>query len=168
MALPLKPRVTFRCSRRVSFRCSLTQGAWRREKGVPPARVATGGVAVFQKPPLRPHEHENNEIRSRERSTLVPFPPPLAPAKAFSRSGCDRIFPLFSRVMRVGLSTLPRVERPKRVLSARYSPKLMTAPFRCLGFKALKWKDFSERQLRVRRRFRSDCVASGIGIPSRA
>src|SRR6056297_2138087 len=32
-------------------------------------------------------------------------PPPLAPAKAFSRSGCGRIFSLFSRVMREGLST---------------------------------------------------------------
>jgi hypothetical protein len=31
--------------------------------------------------------------------------PPLALAKAFSRSGCGRIFPLSSRVMRVGLST---------------------------------------------------------------
>ena len=37
----------------------------------------------------------------------IPFSPPLAPAKAFSRSGCGRIFPLFSRVMREGLSTGP-------------------------------------------------------------
>src|SRR6056297_637223 len=35
----------------------------------------------------------------------LPPPPPLALAKAFSRSGCGRIFPLFARVMRVGLST---------------------------------------------------------------
>ncbi len=34
-----------------------------------------------------------------------PFPPPLALAKAFSRSGCGRNFPLFSKVMRAGLST---------------------------------------------------------------
>ncbi len=34
----------------------------------------------------------------------VPSPPPLAPAKAFSRSGCGQIFPLFSRVMRVELT----------------------------------------------------------------
>ena len=36
---------------------------------------------------------------------LVTLPPPLALAKAFSRSGCGRIFPVFSRVMREGLST---------------------------------------------------------------
>ena len=35
----------------------------------------------------------------------IPSSPPLAPTKAFSRSGCGRIFPLFSRVVRVGLST---------------------------------------------------------------
>ena len=35
----------------------------------------------------------------------IPPPPPLALAKAFSRSGGGRIFPLFSGVMRVGLST---------------------------------------------------------------
>ena len=34
-----------------------------------------------------------------------PFPPPLALAKAFYPSDCDRIFSLFSRVMRLGLST---------------------------------------------------------------
>jgi hypothetical protein len=42
---------------------------------------------------------------SRKGSTAVAFPPPLALSKAFSRSGCRRIFPLFSRVMREGLST---------------------------------------------------------------
>ena len=35
----------------------------------------------------------------------IPSTPPLAPAKAFSRSGCGRIFPLFSRVMRERLLT---------------------------------------------------------------
>ena len=35
----------------------------------------------------------------------IPLCPPLAPAKAFSRPSCGRIFPLFSGVMRVGLST---------------------------------------------------------------
>ena len=43
--------------------------------------------------------------RSGERPIPVPSSPPLAPAKAFSRSGGGRIFPLFSRVMREGLST---------------------------------------------------------------
>jgi hypothetical protein len=33
-----------------------------------------------------------------------PPSPPLAPAKTFSRSGCGRIFSLFSKVMRDGLS----------------------------------------------------------------
>ncbi len=35
----------------------------------------------------------------------IPPAPPSALAKAFSRSGCGRIFPLFSRVMQDGLST---------------------------------------------------------------
>jgi hypothetical protein len=55
-------------------------------------------------------------------------PPPLAPAKAFSRSGCGRIFPLFSRVMREGLSTGPAPGGPEAVSQGRYSPDLMTAP----------------------------------------
>lgn len=40
-----------------------------------------------------------------------PSPPPLAPAKAFSRSGGGRIFSLFSRVMPEGLSTSPDARR---------------------------------------------------------
>ena len=47
----------------------------------------------------------------------IRFHPPLALAKAFSRSGCGRIFPLFSRVMRVGLSTGMGVRRPGSGLS---------------------------------------------------
>ncbi len=47
----------------------------------------------------------------------IPVSPPLAPTKAFSRSGCGRIFPLFSRVMRVGLSTGPGARRPGSGLS---------------------------------------------------
>jgi hypothetical protein len=38
--------------------------------------------------------------------------PPLALAKAFFPSGCGRIFPLFSWVMREGLSTGPCARRP--------------------------------------------------------
>jgi hypothetical protein len=45
--------------------------------------------------------------------TAGPIPPSLAPAKAFSGSGCSRIFPLLSRVMRVGLSTSLRERRLK-------------------------------------------------------
>src|SRR5690606_33314123 len=44
-------------------------------------------------------------ISSREGWISGPSPPPLAPAKAFSRSGRGRIFSLYSRVMREGLST---------------------------------------------------------------
>ena len=47
----------------------------------------------------------------------IPSPPPLAPAKAFSRSGCGRIFPLFSRVMQEGLSTGLGARRPEGGLS---------------------------------------------------
>ena len=54
---------------------------------------------------------------TREGSTGVPFPPPLTPAKAFSRSGSGRIFPLYSRVMREGLSTAPAAKRPGSGLS---------------------------------------------------
>ena len=45
-----------------------------------------------------------------------PALPPLALAKAFSRSGCGRIFPLFSGVMRTGHRPLRRKPR-KRCLS---------------------------------------------------
>ncbi len=55
---------------------------------------------------LKPFILRVDEVcRTGERSTPVPFPPPLAPAKAFSRSGSGQIFPLFSRVMRERLST---------------------------------------------------------------
>ena len=49
----------------------------------------------------------NRAASTKEGWTSDPSPPPLAPAKAFSRSGCGRIFLLFSRVMRDGLSTGP-------------------------------------------------------------
>lgn len=42
----------------------------------------------------------------------IPVSPPLALAKAFSRSGYGRIFSLFSRVMREGLSTAVGAGRP--------------------------------------------------------
>lgn len=40
--------------------------------------------------------------------------PPLAPAKAFSRSGCGRIFPLYSGVTREGLSTALAAKRGRK------------------------------------------------------
>jgi|GEM_PF-6305921 len=52
-----------------------------------------------------------------ESSIFVTLAPPLAPAKAFSRSGCGRIFPLFSGVMRDGLSTGGGASWPGSVLS---------------------------------------------------
>jgi len=58
-----------------------------------------------------------NDLRPRERSILVAFPPPLAPAKAFSRSGCGRIFPFYSGVMREGLSTGTAAKSPGSGLS---------------------------------------------------
>ena len=57
-------------------------------------------------------------FRPRDGWIPVACPPPLALAKAFSRSGCGRIFPLFSGVMRVRLLTGTFPRRPESVLSA--------------------------------------------------
>lgn len=43
--------------------------------------------------------------------------PPLNPAKAFSRSGCGRIFLLLSGIMREGLSNAPAVRKVAALLS---------------------------------------------------
>ncbi len=59
----------------------------------------------------------NNDLDGGERLIQVASPPPLALAKAFSPSGCGRIFPLFSRVMRERLSTGPGARRPGSGLS---------------------------------------------------
>ena len=59
----------------------------------------------------------NRAASTKEGWTSGPPPPPLALAKAFSRSGGGRIFPLFSRVMRAGLLTGLRPEMRARVLS---------------------------------------------------
>jgi hypothetical protein len=63
--------------------------------------------------------NDNNNLEGGERSIPVASPPPLAPAKAFSRSGCGRIFSLYSRVMREGLSTGPCADRPGGGLSVQ-------------------------------------------------
>ena len=47
----------------------------------------------------------------------IPLPPPLAPPKAFSRSGCGRIFPLFSGVMWERLLTGPGARKAESGLS---------------------------------------------------
>ena len=57
----------------------------------------------------------------------IPPAPPLALAKAFSRSGCGRIFPLFSRVMREGLSTGPCAGR----LGSGLSGPIFSGPVAC-------------------------------------
>lgn len=54
--------------------------------------------------------------RAREGSTSDPSPPPLALAKAFSRSGCGGIFPLFSGVMLERLSTGFGAKRTESIL----------------------------------------------------
>ena len=59
----------------------------------------------------------------------APFPPPLAFAKAFSRSSCGRIFSLFSRVMREGLSTGPCAKRGESGLSG----PIFSGPHDCAG-----------------------------------
>jgi hypothetical protein len=59
---------------------------------------------------LRPDDQNflaNRAASTKEGWISGPSPPPLAPAKAFSPSGCGRIFPLFSRVMRDGQLTGP-------------------------------------------------------------
>src|SRR6056297_2906700 len=62
---------------------------------------------------------KNNDLDGGERWTPVPSPPPNAPAKAFSRSGCGRIFFLFSSVIREGLSAGPGATWPGSGLSGQ-------------------------------------------------
>src|SRR5690554_2789244 len=59
----------------------------------------------------------------------IPLPPPLALAKAFSRSGCGGIVSLCARVMRAPLGTGPFASRPADVLSV----PLFSAPVACAG-----------------------------------
>lgn len=70
---------------------------------------------------------------TREGWMSGPSHPPLAPAKAFSRSSCGRIFSLYSRVIRVGRSTDLCARKLNAVSPGRYSPDLMTAPIWCSG-----------------------------------
>lgn len=77
----------------------------------------------------------------------VPSPPPLPFPKLFSRSSCGRIFPLYSRVMRGGLFTYLCAKWAKSVLSAGYSPDLLTEPVSVIGSKALVMRYSSERRI---------------------
>ena len=70
-----------------------------------------------------------NGLGAREGLTGVAFPPPLALAKVFSPSGCGRIFALFSKVMRVGLSTGPGAKGPGSGLSG----PIFSGPDDCAG-----------------------------------
>ena len=68
----------------------------------------------------------------------IPSSPPLAPAKAFSRSGCGRIFLLLSRVMRDGLSTAPADRWPGSGLSG----SIFSGPVACvISVKSLQAPD---------------------------
>jgi hypothetical protein len=60
----------------------------------------------------------------------IPLAPPLALAKAFSRSGCGRIFPLFSGVMRVELST----DSGAGWLGSGLSGPIFSGPVNCASF----------------------------------
>ena len=57
------------------------------------------------------HVNKINNLRPREGSLAVAFPPPFALQESFSPSGYGGNFPLFSRVMRVRLSTGPGARR---------------------------------------------------------
>ena len=74
---------------------------------------------VFASSGIRTYRRYNkiNRLAGGEGWIPVAFPPPLALTKAFSRSGCARIFPLFSGVMRDVLSTDRRQWKAKSVLS---------------------------------------------------
>ena len=74
--------------------------------------------------------NEINTLRPGEGSTAVAFPPPLALEESFSPPGIGRIFSLFSRVMRDGLSTEPCAEMPEIVLSGPvFSEALNCGPY---------------------------------------
>jgi len=71
--------------------------------------------------------------KTKEGSTAVAFPPPLAFAKAFSRSDRGSIFPLFSRVMRKGLSTgLPAMRS-----ESDFSWPIFSGPAACVNMVGL-------------------------------
>ena len=67
--------------------------------------------------------HKSRILGAGEGSTSDPPALPLAPAKAFSRSGCGRIFSLYSRVMRERLSTGPSARRVGSGLSGADIPR---------------------------------------------
>jgi hypothetical protein len=99
---------------------------------------------------------------TREGSTAVAFPPPLASAKAFSRSGCGRIFSLFSGVMREGLLTGSGASRDDSVLSGPIFSGPVNRAQSGSEPMLLKSRDFD--WMRVRAVCSSVCQAAGTGI----
>lgn len=79
---------------------------------IPLITLPVGGVAEWSNAPVL-----KTDVGGSLPWVRIPPPPPLALTKAFSRSGCGRIFPLFSEVMRVGLLTGAVSKRPESVLS---------------------------------------------------
>ena len=75
----------------------------------------------------------------------IPPPPPLALEESFSRPGCCWIFPLFSRVMRVGLLTGGGARRPESVLSEPIFSKADDCADLVLSFKALNMNGYFQR-----------------------
>jgi hypothetical protein len=73
----------------------------------------------------------------------IPLAPPLDLSKPISAARLSRIFSLFRRVIRGGLNTIREAKSPNPLSDAGYSPKLMTAPFRCSACKALNWNGFA-------------------------
>src|SRR5690606_10379210 len=83
-------------------------------------RLGTGNIMPTRAPPVDHRRLSGVILEGYSVGVVLGFfvsRPPLAPAKAFSRSGCGRIFSLFSRVMRVGLSTAPAARWPRSGLS---------------------------------------------------
>jgi hypothetical protein len=87
---------------------------------------------------------KNNDLGGGEGWTSDPSPPPLAHAKAFSRSGCGRIFSLFSRVMRERLSTGLSASGSEGVSHGRFSLDLLPTSFRCSACKYMPNNSFYE------------------------
>ena len=75
----------------------------------------------------------------------IPPPPPLALEESFSRPGCGRIFPLFSRVMRVGLLTGGGARRPESVLSEPIFSKADDCADLVLSFKTLNMNGYFQK-----------------------
>lgn len=97
-----------RAKLRLSRSAEIAAAVLFQNQSAPRMALLVGGVAEWSIAPV---------LKTDAGGTLpwvrIPPPPPLALEKAFSRSGCGRIFPLFSGVMRVWLSTGLGATRPE-------------------------------------------------------